>query len=76
LPDIETNLSFFKSFAINLSIVDENDELNSIRQDATNPHKDKNDCKYTFCVIVVFGNFEGEDLVLSKIGIVIEVKCG
>ena len=69
-------MSFFKSFAINLSITDENDELNSIRQGATDPHKDKHDCKYGFCVIVVFGKFEGGDLVLSEIGIIIEVKCG
>jgi len=27
-------------------------------------------------VIVVFGDFEGGDLVLSEIGIVIEIKCG
>ncbi|CAI2189547.1 16586_t:CDS:2, partial [Funneliformis geosporum] len=74
LPGIKTNLSFFKSFAINLSITDENDELNSIRQGATDPHKDKHDCKYVFYVIVVFGKFEGGDLVLSEIGIVIEVK--
>jgi hypothetical protein len=76
LPGIKTNLSFFKSFAINLSITDENDELNSIRQGATDSHKDKHDCKYGFCVIVVFGKFEGGDLVLSEIGIIIEVKCG
>jgi len=74
--DIKTNLSFFKSFSINLSITEEDDKLNLVRQGATDPHKDNNDCKYAFCVIVVFGDFEGGDLVLSEIGIVVEVKCG
>ena len=29
-----------------------------------------------FCAIVVFGDFEGGDLVLSEIGITIEIKGG
>ena len=76
LPGVKTNLSFFKSFAINISIPGNNDKLNEQRQGATDPHKDNNDCKNAFCVIVVFGKFEGGDLVLSEIGIVIEIKCG
>ena len=40
-----------------------------IRQAATDPHKDQNDCLYAFCAVVVFGNFEGGDLVLSEIGV-------
>jgi len=40
------------------------------------PHKDNLDCMYAFCAIVVFGDFEGEDLVLSEIGITIKIKGG
>jgi len=76
LPGVKTNLSFFKSFAINISIPGNNDKLNEQKQGATDPHKDNNDCKNAFCMIVVFGEFEGGDLVLSEIGIVIEIKCG
>ena len=75
LPSIKTELSFFKTFAINFGLEDENREQLQ-RQGATDPHTDKNDCLYAFCVIVVFGKFEGEELVLSEIGIVIEIKCG
>ena len=74
LPGVKTNLSFFKSFAINISIPENNDKLNEQRQGATDPHKDNNDCKNAFCVIVVFGEFERKDLVLSEIGIVIEIN--
>ncbi len=31
---------------------------------------------YNFCVIVVFGNFEGRDLILGKIDIVIKIEGG
>ena len=72
--NVKTNLSFFKSFIINLSILRENDKLNLIRQGITDSYKDNNYCKYAFYVIVIFGDFEGEDLVLSEIDIVIEVK--
>ena len=40
----------------------------------TDPHKDDNDCLYSFCIIVVFGNFEGENLILSEIDIVIRIE--
>ena len=42
----------------------------------TDPHKDDNDCLYGFCVIVVFGNFEGGNLILSEIGVVIRIEGG
>ena len=75
IPNIKINLSFFKSFAINFGLQEEtNSDL--IRQGATDPHKDQNDCLYAFCAVVVFGDFEGGDLVLSEIGLVIEIKCG
>ena len=75
IPNIETNLLLFKSFAINFSIPGNYDQLNKKRQGATDPHKDYNDCMYAFYIIVVFGDFEEGDLVLSEIGIIIEVKC-
>ena len=75
IPNIETNLSFFKSFAINFGLQEEaNSDL--IRQGATDRHKDQNDCLYAFCAVVVFGDFEGGDLALSEIGLVIEIKYG
>ena len=75
IPNIKINLSFFKSFAINFGLQEEtNSDL--IRQGATDPHKDQNDCLYAFCAVVVFGDFEGGDLVLSEIGLVIEIKYG
>jgi hypothetical protein len=76
LPGIETKLQFFKSFAINFSIPGKADQLNTLRQGATDPHKDNVDCLNAFCAIVVFGEFEGGDLVLSEIGITIEIKGG
>ena len=67
IPNIKINLSFFKSFAINFGLQEEtNSDL--IRQGATDPHKDQNDCLYAFCAVV--------NLVLSEIGLVIEIKCG
>ncbi|CAI2195241.1 8091_t:CDS:1, partial [Funneliformis geosporum] len=50
------------------------DQLNILRQGDTDPHKDNVDCMNAFCAIVVFGDFEGGDLVLSEIGITIEIK--
>ena len=76
LPGIETKLRFFKSFAINFSIPGKADQLNILRQGGTDPHKDNVDCMNAFCAIVVFGDFEGGDLVLSEIGITIEIKGG
>src|SRR6266540_1594921 len=73
LPNIQTDLSFFKTFSVNFSL-QEKDQ--NIRQGATDPHKDDNDCLYSFCVIVVFGNFEGGDLILGEIGIVIKIEGG
>ena len=69
IPNIKTNLSFFKSFAINFGLQKEV-KGDLIRQGTTDPHKDQYDCLYAFCVIVVFGNFEGGDLVLGEIGVV------
>src|SRR6266498_4405047 len=63
LPNIKTKLSFFKTFAINLSL-QKNDNLELIRQDATNSHKDSNDCLHAFCIIIVFEDFKDRDLVL------------
>ena len=48
----------------------------STRQGAVDVHKDDNDILYAFCVIVVFGDFEEEDLVLSEIGISLEIENG
>ena len=73
IPNIKTDLSFFKTFSINFSL-QEKDQ--NIRQGATDPHKDDNDCLYSFCVIVVFGNFEGGNLILSEIGVVIRIEGG
>ncbi len=44
------------------------------RQGAVDVHKDDNNVLYAFCVIIVFGNFEEEDLVLSKISISLEIE--
>jgi len=74
LSNIETSLSLFKSFVINFNV--EKDDNNSIRQGAVDVHKDNNDVLYAFCVIVVFGNFEGGDLILSEIGISLEIEDG
>src|SRR6266498_3523172 len=71
IPNIKTDLSFFKTFSINFSL-QEKDQ--NIRQGVTDPHKDDNDCLYSFCIIVVFGNFEGENLILSEIGVVIRIE--
>jgi hypothetical protein len=76
LPGIETKLQFFKSFAINFNIPGKADQLNILRQGGTDSHKDNIDCMNAFCTIVVFGNFEGGDLVLSEIGITIKIKGG
>src|SRR6266542_1541314 len=46
IPNIKTDLSFFKTFSINFSL-QEKDQ--NIRQGATDPHKDDNDCLYGFC---------------------------
>src|SRR6266498_1466752 len=73
ISNIKTDLSFFKTFSINFSL-QEKDQ--NIRQRATNPHKDDNDCLYDFCVIVVFGNFERRDLILGEISIIIKIKGG
>src|SRR6266498_3062252 len=48
----------------------------NIIQGATDPYKNDNDCLYSFCVIVVFGNFEGGNLILSEIGVVIRIEGG
>ena len=66
MPNIKTNLSFFKSFAIN----------SGLQEEADSDLISQNDCLYAFCAVVVFGDFEGGDLVLSEIGLVIEIKCG
>jgi hypothetical protein len=75
LPNIETNLSFFKSFAINIGL-QEDEKDNKVRQGATDSHKDTNDYLYAFCIEVVFGNFKGGDLNLDEIGIVMEIQGG
>ena len=31
-------------------------------------------CLYAFCAVIVFGGFKGRVLVLSEIGVVIEMK--
>jgi len=33
-------------------------------------------CLYDFYVVVIFEDFEGENIVLSEIGVVIEIKGG
>jgi len=76
IPNIETNLSFFKSFAINFSILEETDQLNIKRQGAIDPHKDMMDCLYSFCIVVIFEDFEGGNIILSKIDVVIEIEDG
>ncbi len=75
LPNIKTKLSLFKTFAINLNI-EKNDDLELIRQGATNQHKDDNDYLHAFCIIIVFEKFKGEDLILNELGIIIEIKSG
>ena len=32
------------------------------------------DCLYNFCVVIIFEDFEGRNMVLSEIGVVIEIK--
>ncbi len=76
LLGIKTDLSFFKSFAINFSILEETNQLNIKRQNAINPHKDIMNYLYNFCVIVIFEDFEEENIILSEIGIIIEIEDG
>ena len=32
------------------------------------------DCLYNFCVVIIFEDFEGRNMVLSEIGVVIEIE--
>ena len=34
------------------------------------------DCLYSFCIVVIFEDFEGGNIILSKIDVVIEIEGG
>ena len=34
------------------------------------------DCLYNFCVVIIFEDFEGGNIILSKIDVVIEIEGG